>query len=364
VAISRSAAGRARIASAFGLCAPLETAEAAYDLLAYAQAPWFEMAEGDYPFPSDYITFAVGPGAYPLPAWPVRVACNHVGRDFGLSLRGNTSAVRFTAAVGNVSVDVDWASVTGGPFTDEQLTRSGVLDLVAGLGRGVGVWYNVSGTMKCHNLTAATTSNQADPTPPFLVADDGVPESSFIVDAYAPDDVGDVCTGSNEGWSRAGGWGPLCCNEGLRLVNTLATGVGRDFYWPPSPDSRDWNATAIVAAPIGACGQGYASEGLYGLPTGEGDPWSRWEDDYYGGLRLGGASNIVFSNGALDPWSAAGVIRGSPNRSLIPLLLDEGAHHLDLMFSTPADPPCAAEARAVEEAAIRQWIVGEPALRW
>ena len=36
--------------------------------------------------------------------------------------------------------------------------------------------------------------------------------------------------------------------------------------------------------------------------------------------------------------------------------LDLGAHHLDLMFEDENDPPCAREARAVEEAHIRRWI--------
>lgn len=33
-----------------------------------------------------------------------------------------------------------------------------------------------------------------------------------------------------------------------------------------------------------------------------------------------------------------------------------GAHHLDLMFSNPADPPSVREARAVEEHYIAKWI--------
>jgi hypothetical protein len=38
------------------------------------------------------------------------------------------------------------------------------------------------------------------------------------------------------------------------------------------------------------------------------------------------------------------------------LLLDLGAHHLDLMFSDPRNPPCFKQARAIEERMIRQFI--------
>ena len=37
------------------------------------------------------------------------------------------------------------------------------------------------------------------------------------------------------------------------------------------------------------------------------------------------------------------------------LILDLGAHHLDLMFMDDDDPECALVARDVEAAAIREW---------
>ena len=36
--------------------------------------------------------------------------------------------------------------------------------------------------------------------------------------------------------------------------------------------------------------------------------------------------------------------------------LEMGAHHLDLMFEDPADPPCTKAARAAEEMHIRKLI--------
>lgn len=40
------------------------------------------------------------------------------------------------------------------------------------------------------------------------------------------------------------------------------------------------------------------------------------------------------------------------------LLLKEGAHHLDLMWSTPDDPEEVCAVRQAELALIRQWIEG------
>ena len=73
-ALAQSNSGRQLLSQELRLCSPLEESEAA-ELVQYWQTPWFFLAEGDYPFPSTYITFSVGPGYIPLPAWPIRVGC-------------------------------------------------------------------------------------------------------------------------------------------------------------------------------------------------------------------------------------------------------------------------------------------------
>uniref|UniRef100_T1JJP3 Uncharacterized protein n=1 Tax=Strigamia maritima TaxID=126957 RepID=T1JJP3_STRMM len=70
---------------------------------------------------------------------------------------------------------------------------------------------------------------------------------------------------------------------------------------------------------------------------------------------LKGASNIVFSNGNLDPWKNGGVL-GSIGQSIIAVPVIGGAHHLDLRGHNPADPPMVIKARATEITYIGKWI--------
>lgn len=88
-------------------------------------------------------------------------------------------------------------------------------------------------------------------------------------------------------------------------------------------------------------------------------PRTKWIAISYGGRSLAGSSNIVFSNGLLDPWSSGGVLPGSlpPGAdSLAAVTIPNGAHHLDLMFSDPSDDDDVKAARKLELDHIRKWI--------
>ena len=91
-------------------------------------------------------------------------------------------------------------------------------------------------------------------------------------------------------------------------------------------------------------------------------PRPTWIADEFQGHA--GASKIVFSNGLLDPWSSGGVINGTtPNQTetgVVTVILPSGAHHLDLFFSNPADPPDVVKARQFELQMIAAWIKREP----
>jgi len=110
-----------------------------------------------------------------------------------------------------------------------------------------------------------------------------------------------------------------------------------------------------------------------------------WVATSYGGKDLHGASNIVFSNGDLDPWSSGGVHFNISSNGIwaitiadvrvggvilvflflpsVCLLFFQGAHHLDLRAANPADPHSVKVARAFEVANIHMWIASANAKR-
>jgi len=75
----------------------------------------------------------------------------------------------------------------------------------------------------------------------------------------------------------------------------------------------------------------------------------------YGGRELGAATNIVFSNGNLDPWSTGGV-KKTINSKVLALVIEGGAHHLDLRAAEHADPQSVRDARANEVVQMKRWI--------
>ncbi|CAK9159866.1 unnamed protein product [Ilex paraguariensis] len=66
-------------------------------------------------------------------------------------------------------------------------------------------------------------------------------------------------------------------------------------------------------------------------------------------------SNIIFFNGLRDPWSSGGVLKNI-SKSIIAIVAKEGAHHVDLRFSTSEDPEWLMDVRRREEKIIAKWI--------
>jgi pimeloyl-ACP methyl ester carboxylesterase len=83
--------------------------------------------------------------------------------------------------------------------------------------------------------------------------------------------------------------------------------------------------------------------------------WSRIHWGGFDSFKWG--SNIIFSNGLIDPWHALGVLE-SPNEksSVIAIVIPESAHHADLRGPDPADPIYLTKARAKEAAIIGSWL--------
>jgi len=86
-------------------------------------------------------------------------------------------------------------------------------------------------------------------------------------------------------------------------------------------------------------------------------PQPHLADSLYGGRNLDMATNIVFTNGLLDPWSSGGVLKSSETKNgVVAIIIPEGAHHLDLRGSDPADPLSVRQARKQEKTYIQSWI--------
>ncbi|XP_035231053.1 lysosomal Pro-X carboxypeptidase-like [Stegodyphus dumicola] len=91
--------------------------------------------------------------------------------------------------------------------------------------------------------------------------------------------------------------------------------------------------------------------------------WQKWKVKadlkkaviIYGGKNITASSNIIFSNGKLDPWYSGGVLK-SLSDTLIAIQIENAAHHLDLRASNPSDPQSVKKARRIILSWIAKWI--------
>uniref|UniRef100_A0A1I7VIF9 Lysosomal Pro-X carboxypeptidase n=1 Tax=Loa loa TaxID=7209 RepID=A0A1I7VIF9_LOALO len=69
------------------------------------------------------------------------------------------------------------------------------------------------------------------------------------------------------------------------------------------------------------------------------------------------ATNIIFSNGYLDPWSAGGwSLKSQLIGPLISIIIKDGAHHYDLRGEHQLDTKSVKEARLLEKLCIKHWL--------
>lgn len=132
------------------------------------------------------------------------------------------------------------------------------------------------------------------------------------------------------------GWGVQACNEMAMPFSS------------PRPASMfpaaEWNEKENTAQ----------CELLYGE-----SPQYNWALTYFGGINpkkdFMKASNIIFSNGTLDPWHAGGVLEQVSDET-ISIFIENSAHHLDLRLPNAADPSTLTAARKTETEWIAKWI--------
>ncbi|XP_051048216.1 lysosomal Pro-X carboxypeptidase [Phodopus roborovskii] len=84
-------------------------------------------------------------------------------------------------------------------------------------------------------------------------------------------------------------------------------------------------------------------------------PRPYWITTLYGGKNISSHSNIIFSNGDLDPWSGGGVTKDITD-TLVAINIPNGAHHLDLRAGTALDPSTVLLSRLLEVKHMKKWI--------
>jgi len=228
-------------------------------------------------------------------------------------------------------VSVDWDESVNSGFSLGDLDEH-VKPLLKGLSVAVGVWCNVTGELSCNSLQDCAVGRRRE-----LKKEEEEEEEEEAKAAVSGTCSVDISVDENFNC-----WEPMNCNDNLNLPNCLAQGIGNDVFWPPTVDRNTTLETFL--GPKGELGEGCKMEdGLFGYPT-QGDAWSFFMDSEYGGLRIDGFSNVVFSNGYYDPWMSAGVFdheyvvggdmvqKLNEEGNMISLVLDQGAHHLDLFF--------------------------------
>ncbi|KAG7355417.1 serine carboxypeptidase S28 [Nitzschia inconspicua] len=359
----------------FSLCDPLPDKDAA-PLLEWAQGIWFDLAEGSFPYPSSYIPFALLHQKVNLPAWPMQAACwrnSRLYKDWGVTFSGDLHDVRFEINYGdsNITLSIDWDQVREVGNTTSLLeaqSSNDVIGLLTSVRDAVSIWYNITKQVSCYNVSEVAPNHRFHKRK-FKAQDSG----SLRSDLHGRFSPALECY---KEMKRSGSWGPLCCNDEMNLVITEARGVGNDFFWPPSVPRgvRTYAEMIQNVTPI-PCPDPY---GIFGYSKEPYDPWSTRLHTHFGGISMTGHSNILFSNGLLDPWSAGGVYKSNlllPNdgvfqglhkdkalvqnitgNDVVSLIIPFGGHHTDLMYSNSSDPVCVTEAREIEERYIAKWI--------
>ncbi|CAM9184790.1 unnamed protein product [Scytosiphon promiscuus] len=168
--------------------------------------------------------------------------------------------------------------------------------LLGALADAIGVYYNATGEVECFSPAAGANN-----------------ESSV--------------DGDNWNWQA--------CTE---MSMPMSTDGKRDMFWP-----SEWDPVAQAAQ----CMEQYGVSPRDGWGAAEYGGYDSWSQ----------VTNVVFSNGRLDPWSGMGVVdQRRAGAGVKVIMMDQAAHHLDLFFEHPLDPPDVVEARRVEMAMVEGWV--------
>ncbi|OMO90327.1 Peptidase S28 [Corchorus olitorius] len=168
--------------------------------------------------------------------------------------------------------------------------------------------------------------------------------------------------------------------EGTDILGKVAIGLNASFFGGRScnnvievkPNNRSawyWQTCTEMVMPIG-CGENETMfqaspfdienytrtcQDLFGV-----SPRPHWITTEFGGHDIKSvlgnfASNIIFSNGLRDPYSAGGVLQNISD-SIVAVFTKEGAHGLDLSTPSESDPDWLVAQRDKEVSIIGDWL--------
>ncbi|TYI18865.1 hypothetical protein ES332_A07G123100v1 [Gossypium tomentosum] len=151
-------------------------------------------------------------------------------------------------------------------------------------------------------------------------------------------------------------------------------GNNRCYINPPNPESQTvtgwkWQTCSEMVMPVGVGENTMFQPNPFDLNTFINDcirtygvaPRPHWITSYYGGndfnfiLQKFG-SNIIFSNGLRDPFSAGGVLEHI-SKSIRAVTTTYGSHCLDLFPKSDNDPEWLTKQRNIELRIIKGWLV-------
>ncbi|EDQ86644.1 uncharacterized protein MONBRDRAFT_10725 [Monosiga brevicollis MX1] len=185
-------------------------------------------------------------------------------------------------------------------------------DLLDAMRAALDIYYNYTHAETCYDLSdAPETATLMRPRKAFLRQQGtlGGPEA---------------CTGD---------WDYQYCTE---MVMPSTQGTDKDMFWP----LEKFDLASLTAS----------CQSTWGVK-----PRQNWATTYLASKDLTDLTNVVFSNGHYDPWRAGGVVQNVSD-SVVSIIIPSGAHHIDLMFSTPEDPEDVTVARAFEVSHMRRWV--------
>jgi len=198
--------------------------------------------------------------------------------------------------------------------------RSSDLEIIASLGQAVGVWYNTSGEAgDCFDFDSVSTLDDED-----------------------------------DDWA----WDYQSCTE--LILPSGMTGEA-DFFWEDPwdyetfvTDCRSWfPSVSMTTASSNVVGTSTTSLIIQPQPDFITTFYAGYEQDY------SQFSNMIFTNGGLDPWSVAGLPTNLSSISpTMQSIVEVGAaHHLDLRAAdSELDPIEVVAARVTIRQTIHNWL--------